>query len=122
MKKSKLILLLLFLSLLFGQARTAFAHPADVYTHNIHVQITQDALSITWEIKPGPLLIQALWFDADKDQDGLVSVDEANEWSSSRISKFSALLGGQKLLLNVDEVKFPESIDSFQAGLEFITI
>lgn len=122
MKKIKLILLFLFLSLVLGRVSPASAHPADVYTHNIHIDITQDTLSIKWEIKPGPLLIQALWFDADKDQDGLVSTQEANEWAASRISKLTVLLGSQKLSMNVDQVKFPETIDSFQAGLEFITI
>src|SRR5689334_6031243 len=122
MKNIKRILPFITLLLVFAQVSSVLAHPADVYTHNIHVNIAQDALSIKWEIKPGPLLIQALWIDADKDQDGLVSTDEANEWAASRISKFTALLGGQKLSLKVDEVKFPATIDSFQAGLESITI
>jgi nickel/cobalt exporter len=122
MKKRKLILPFLFLLLVLGQVSPVFAHPADVYTHNIHINIAEESLSIKWEIKPGPLLIQALWFDADKDQDGLVSAQEANEWAASRISKLTVLLGSQKLSMNVDEVKFPETIDSFQAGLEFITI
>jgi nickel/cobalt transporter (NicO) family protein len=120
MKKSKLLLLsLLFV---FGQVSTVLAHPADVYTHNIHLDIAQDALAIKWEIKPGPLLIQALWFDADADQDGLVSTEEADAWAASRISKFTVSLNGAEIALQVDEVKFPATIDSFQAGLEFITI
>lgn len=122
MKKIKLFLPFLFLLLVLGQVSPVFAHPADVYTHNIHINIAADDLSIKWEIKPGPLLVQALWFDADKDQDGLVSAEEANEWAASRISKLTVLLGSQKLSMNVDEVKFPATIDSFQAGLEFITI
>src|SRR5688572_13998246 len=120
MKKSKLLLLsLLFV---FGQVSTVLAHPADVYTHNIHLDIAQDALAIKWEIKPGPLLIQALWFDADADQDGLVSTEEADAWAASRISKFTVSLNGAEIALQVDDVKFPATIDSFQAGLEFITI
>jgi nickel/cobalt exporter len=122
MKKSKYLLLSFLFLLIFVQAFPVLAHPADVYTHNIHVDITQDTLSTKWEIKPGPLLIQALWFDADKGQDGLISTEEANQWAASRISKFTVLLGSQKLSMNVDKVEFPATIDSFQAGLEFITI
>jgi nickel/cobalt exporter len=122
MKKSSYIFLLLLAFLVFDRVSPAFAHPADVYTHNIHLDISTDALAIKWEIKPGPLLIQALWFDADVDQDGLVSREEANAWAASRISKFSASLDGRNLPLQVDEVEFPATIDSFQAGLEFITI
>ncbi len=122
MKKLKLIPLFLLSLLIFTQVSSVSAHPADVYTHNIHIDIAQDALAIKWEIKPGPLLIQALWFDADVDQDGLVSTEEADGWAASRISKFSASLDGRELPLQVDAVKFPATIDSFQAGLEFITI
>jgi nickel/cobalt exporter len=122
MKTSKIILLLLFLSLMLAHVSSARAHPADVYTHNIHIDVAQDALSIKWEIRPGPLLIQALWFDADADQDGQVGTEEAQAWAASCISKFAAMMDGEKIPLTVDEIKFPSSIDSFQAGLEFITI
>lgn len=122
MKKTKIILILVLLLLVFLQTSSALAHPADVYTHNIHVNLSQDALTIEWEIKPGPLLIQAIWFEADQDQDGSVSQQEADEWAAPRVSKFTALLGSQNLPLTLDEVKFPSTLDSFQAGLEYVTI
>jgi nickel/cobalt exporter len=122
MQKPKRTFLFLLAFLLFSRVSPASAHPADVYTHNIHLDISTNALVINWEIKPGPLLIQALWFDADRDQDGLVSTEEADGWAASRISKFTASLDGREIPLQVDEIEFPETIDSFQAGLEFITI
>jgi nickel/cobalt exporter len=122
MQKTKRTFLFLLSLLVFTRVSPVSAHPADVYTHNIYLDISTDALAVNWEIKPGPLLIQALWFDADGDQDGLVSTEEADEWAASRISKFTASLDGREIPLQVDEVKFPETIDSFQAGLEFITI
>ncbi len=122
MKKTKFIPALLFFLLIFLPVSSVTAHPADVYTHNIRVNISQDSLSIQWEVKPGPLLIQAIWFEADRDQDGSVSQQEADEWAAPRISKFTALLGSQNLPLTLDDVKFPSTLDSFQAGLEYVTI
>jgi len=123
MKKIKLIPLILFICvLLFIPAIPASAHPADVYTHSIHVTIAKSGLSIKWEIKPGPMLISYIWFNADTDQDGNVSPQEANQWASSRVSTFTALLGNARLPLQFDDVQFPSTQDSFQAGQEFVTI
>src|SRR5689334_1095345 len=122
MKKIKLILILFIFVLLFIPAIPASAHPADVYTHSIHVTITQKGLSIKWEIKPGPMLISYIWFNADKDQDGNISPEEANQWASSRVSEFMALLGNAPFPLQFDGVEFPSSQDAFQSGQEFVTI
>ena len=122
MKKMRLTALALFAILLFSlQVIPAAAHPADVYTHSIHVTLAQNNLSIKWEIKPGPMLISYIWFDADTDQDDTVSAEEADRWARARASLFTATLAGARFPLQYDGVQFPSSRDSFQAGQEFIT-
>ena len=122
MKKTKLIFSLLLLLLVFTQAIPVLAHPADVYTHHIYVNIAQGGVSIKWEIRPGPLLIQSIWFNADADQNGTVSDEEGLAWANDHLSKITSLLNGVKMPLTLDGVKFPSSVDLFQAGQEFIVI
>ncbi len=122
MKRSKLILPLILLLLVFAQASPVLAHPADVYTHHIYIDLAPEIISIKWEIRPGPLLIQSLWFDADANQDGAVSDDEAAKWIEPRLQKFTSVLNGVKFPLTLDRIQFPASVDSFQAGEEYIVI
>ena len=60
--------------------RTAKAHPADVYAHTITVNLTQTQMTIKWQIKPGPLLVNFIWNEMDSNQDGTISEDEAQTW------------------------------------------
>ena len=122
MKKTKFYFSILLLLLLFTQSSPALAHPADVYTHHIYIDLAQDSVAVKWEIRPGPLLIQSLWYDADKNQDGAVDDKEASQWLAPRLSKFTAMLNGTVTPLTLDTVQFPSSVDSFQAGEEFIVI
>ena len=107
--------------LFFTQARPVFAHPADVYAHSIYVTFTQDALSVKWEIKPGPMLVSYLWFEADADKNDVVSEEEVQVWAKSRASKLTAFLNNSTLPLTLDKVDFPSTRDAFQAGSELIT-
>jgi ABC-type nickel/cobalt efflux system permease component RcnA/Tol biopolymer transport system component len=120
--KRKTALSVLFLLSLFCStgASPVLAHPADVYTHSIHVTLAEEDLSIRWEIKPGPMLVSYLWSEADANADGAVSENEARNWAGSRLSNFSAALDGRPILLNLEAVHFPSDENSFQAGLEFI--
>ncbi len=122
MKKSKLISPFILLLFIFTQSSPALAHPADVYTHHIYINLAQDAVNVKWEIRPGPLLIQSIWYAVDTNQDGAVDGDESTAWVNSRLSKFTSTLNGVKLPLTLDDVHFPSSVDSFQAGEEFIVI
>jgi ABC-type nickel/cobalt efflux system permease component RcnA/Tol biopolymer transport system component len=122
MKRSKISLVILLLLFTCLPAVSVLAHPADVYTHHIRVNIKGESLSISWEIRPGPLLIQGIWFEADLDQDGIVNDDEAMKWIEPRLSKFTATLDNANLPLILDAVHFPSSVDAFQAGQEYITI
>ncbi|MBK7316366.1 DPP IV N-terminal domain-containing protein [Candidatus Villigracilis affinis] len=122
MKKPKILLAVILLVLFFTQALPVLAHPADVYTHHIHINIAQESVAIKWEIRPGPLLIQSIWFNADADQDGAVNEEEAITWGNARLSQITSLLNGVKLPLTLDGVQFPSSVDLFQAGQEFIVV
>ncbi len=108
--------------LLFTQAIPVFAHPADVYTHFIHVVITQNGLSIKWEIKPGPMLVSSIWFEADTDQDESVSAEEGDHWANSRAANFTATLQNTPFALQLEDVQFPSSRDAFQSGQEFVAL
>jgi len=113
--------------ILFGltclmQVPPALAHPADVYSHTIHVTLDADGLSIQWEIKPGPMLVSFIWYEADADQDEAISPQEAEAWGKARASLFSVTLDGEPFPLQLEEVKFPGGMNSFQAGDEFITL
>jgi len=64
--------------ILFSMPAQAAAHPADVYAHTIHVTFSQTGLQIKWDIKPGPMLTSYLWYEADANQDGTLSPQEAD--------------------------------------------
>jgi ABC-type nickel/cobalt efflux system permease component RcnA/Tol biopolymer transport system component len=122
MKRKFLLLQVFLLCLLsFTGASTVYAHPADVYTHAIHITITQTNLNVQWEIKPGPMLVAFIWNQADVNQDDSISADEANQWADSRASALTISIGTARLPLKLEAVDFPSSKDSFQAGEQFIT-
>ncbi|MCE9645376.1 MAG: hypothetical protein K8S20_05195 [Chloroflexi bacterium] len=98
------------------------AHPADVYAHTIHVDFSQAGLKIKWEIKPGPMLTSFLWNQADADQDGILSQQEADDWGGARAALLTATLDDRPLSLRVDSIHMPDDLKSFQAGEQFITI
>jgi ABC-type nickel/cobalt efflux system permease component RcnA/Tol biopolymer transport system component len=98
------------------------AHPADVYTHAIHLDLAQEGLSIEWEIKPGPMLVPSIWFEVDGDGDESVAPGEARAWSELRASSLSADLDGLPLKLDFDGLDFPSTRDAFQSGDETIRI
>jgi len=99
----------------------AAAHPADVYAHTIYVTFLQRELQIKWEIKPGPMLTSFLWYEADANQDGTLSPQEADDWGRARAALMTATLDDQPLSLRMDSVQMPAGLTKFQAGEEFIT-
>ncbi len=117
----KKIALLLFISLLFINIPAAHAHPADVYAHTLNVTITQTELQIRWVVKPGLMLTSYLWYEADLNQDGILSAEESDSWGRVRAAHLSAELDGKSLPLRIDSVHMPADLKKFQAGEEFIT-
>ena len=118
----KRIFFILFLFIiLFSMPAQAAAHPADVYAHTIHVTFLQTGLQIKWDIKPGPMLTSYLWYEADANQDGSLSPQEADEWGRARAALMTATLDDQPLSLRMDSAQMPADLTKFQAGEEFIT-
>ena len=72
----KKIFLALFLCGLFVVIPSARAHPADTYGHTIQVTLRNDGAQIVWRIKPGPMLVSYIWYEADANGDTLLSADE----------------------------------------------
>jgi ABC-type nickel/cobalt efflux system permease component RcnA/Tol biopolymer transport system component len=119
--QKRIFFILLLFIVLFSMPAQAAAHPADVYAHTIHVTLSQTGLQIKWEIKPGPMLTSYLWYDADANQDGTLSQQEADNWGRARATLMTATLDDQPLPLLMDSVQMPSDLNKFQAGQEFIT-
>jgi len=120
MRKIFYFLPLIFLLFIFPSP--ARAHPADLYAHNIHVDISQTGLRIEWQIKPGPLLVNFIWNQWDANADGILSEEESNAWAGSYMDLMTATLDDKPLPLLTDSVQLPTDLQRFQAGDEFINI
>ncbi len=121
-KSSKLLGVIFILVILFSSLVTkVHAHPADVYTHTINVAISQTGLQIKWDIKPGPMLTSFLWYQADANQDKILSQQEVNDWGNARAALLTATLDDTPFPLLIDSIKMPSDLKKFQAGEEFIT-
>ena len=121
MKAKDIFLLSLVCLLFFTGVIPAHAHPADIYAHTIHITLAPTDLQIKWEIKPGPMLTSYLWYEADANQDEILSPQEVDEWGRARAALFTATLDDQPLPLLIESVQMPADLQSFQAGQEFIT-
>lgn len=124
MKKTRFrsIVLFLCLSFLLLTPATASAHPADLYTHTIHVTFSLEGVAIEWQIQPGPLLVPAAWFQADLDKNDAISPQEADAWAQAHASQFTAAVEQARLPLTIEGVRFPSSLAVFQTGAEKITV
>ncbi|CAG1008211.1 Nickel/cobalt efflux system RcnA [Anaerolineales bacterium] len=122
MTKKSLFPLLFVFMLFFTNVTIVHAHPADVYAHTIYVDFSKTGLKIKWEIKPGPMLTSYIWYEADANQDGNVSPQEAEAWGHGRAALFTASLDEKPLSLQTESVQMPTDLNKFQAGEEYITI
>jgi nickel/cobalt transporter (NicO) family protein len=112
---------LFFIILCSLPIQKAAAHPADVYANTIYVTFSQSGLQVKWEIKPGPMLTSYLWYEADVDQDGILSQEETDTWGRARAALLTATLDNEPLSLRIESVQMPTDLNKFQAGEEFIT-
>lgn len=110
-----------FIAFLLLPAHKVKAHPADLYAHTISITFSQTKMQIEWQIKPGPLLVNFLWAEMDKDQDGSVSASESESWSASYRDLLLVSLDGKSLPLTMDSVQLPATLNGFQSGQELIT-
>ncbi len=121
MKKVSLSLLVCLVLVLVLPA-SARAHPADMYYHTHTINITPAGISINWQIVPGPMIAQSIWFDVDKNQDDLVSELEAEDWVNSILMTISVQLDQEPVSLELDAVDWPASVDTLFSGEEPIII
>ncbi len=114
--------LLICLVLLLVFPVSAVAHPADMYYHTHTVKLSPEGISIIWQIVPGPMIAQSIWFDVDKDQDDLVSEAEALAWVNSILMTFSIVVEQESLSLELESVNWPSTVDTLFSGEEPIII
>jgi ABC-type nickel/cobalt efflux system permease component RcnA len=114
--------MLICLVLLAVSPLSAEAHPADMYYHTHSVTLSRDGLSITWELVPGPLIAQSIWFEADHDQDGTVSAAEAGDWVQAILGTFSVNIDQDQLGLQTQSIEWPSAVQSLYSGEEPILI
>jgi nickel/cobalt exporter len=98
------------------------AHPADMYFHTHRVHITPEGLAVQWELLPGPLIAQSIWFTADADQDQEVSDSESFDWALSVFQTFSAEFDDNPLSFSLRSVDWPGSLEELYNGDEPIRI
>ncbi len=98
------------------------AHPADEFFHDHTIIISPNQVEIIWELIPGPLLAEAIWYEADLNRDDRVSNQEAADWGEYVINFFHFEINQVELDLDVEAVEWPENKLSFYSGSESIRI
>ncbi|NOQ40155.1 MAG: hypothetical protein GQ562_07525, partial [Anaerolineales bacterium] len=119
-KVSRTLLICLILVLVFPQA--ASAHPADMYFHTHTVLLAPGGIQVTWELIPGPMIAQAIWYSADQNDDQSISDPEALEWANTIIHTFSIELDGESLPLTLAGIEWPDEIQGLFKGDESIRV
>jgi ABC-type nickel/cobalt efflux system permease component RcnA/Tol biopolymer transport system component len=118
LKRSILISLILAAFLFSG----AQAHPADMYFHTHRVIIKPEVVQVIWELIPGPIITQSIWYGADQDDDQKISDTEAQKWAKSVMTTFSAEIDGEVLNLDLDGVEWPAGVQELYSGESPISI
>lgn len=119
-KISHTLLICLLLVLVFPQV--ASAHPADMYFHTHTVLLAPGGIQVTWELIPGPMIAQAIWYSADQNDDQSISDLEALEWANTIIHTYSVELDGESLPLTLAEIEWPDEIQKLYRGDESIRV
>ncbi|HTX90029.1 MAG TPA: hypothetical protein VMC09_02335, partial [Anaerolineales bacterium] len=111
------------LLLSFLPAIGASAHSLDMYAQTQAIQITADGLQVDWKITPGPLLATTDWEQADQNQDGQVSPQEAQAWLAPFLSQWVISLDGKTFPnVQLQNIHWPASPDVFQSGEDPIEV
>jgi ABC-type nickel/cobalt efflux system permease component RcnA/Tol biopolymer transport system component len=119
-KVSHTLLICLVLVLVFSQV--ASAHPADMYFHTHTVLLAPGGIQVIWELIPGPMIAQAIWYSADQNDDQSISDLEALEWANTIIGTFSVELAGEPLSLTLAGIEWPGEIERLFKGDESIRV
>lgn len=115
MKRFNRIFLICVIVLL-GFPMSVEAHPADMYYHTHLVTLSQEGVNVIWEVMPGPMIAQSIWFAADKDQDNQVSSPEAEAWAGGIVGAYSGELDQAPLEFDLEQVYWPDTIDELYQG------
>jgi ABC-type nickel/cobalt efflux system permease component RcnA/Tol biopolymer transport system component len=98
-----------------------WAHPPDMYFHVLTVHVSPQGIQVTWAVTPGPMLAYKVWNEADTDQDGSISPDEARAWAQPSLPDL-VLDNGATLTWNLESVEWPAVLADFEAGTQPIQI
>jgi len=109
--KRLILALLVGVFLLLSFPLSVDAHPADMYYHTHIVTLTSEGLEVLWEVIPGPMIAQSIWFGADIDQDNQISPSEAQSWAGSVLGAFRGELDQEPLDLVIEQVIWPTEIN-----------
>jgi nickel/cobalt transporter (NicO) family protein len=113
---------LLAVILLLASAFPAFAHPLDEYLHTLSLDIFADNLQLEWRITTGPLLANAVWFEADLDVNGRISETEARAYVAARSLSLETIVAGDALIQwEITEISWPAEKTALELGEEEIS-
>ncbi len=114
--KKLILAFLMCVVLMLGYPFSVNAHPADMYYHTHIITLTPEGLDIVWEIMPGPMIAQSIWFAVDSDQDNRISPQEAENWAGTILGTFSGELDQEPLEFTLEQVLWPAEIDELYQG------
>ncbi|HUI90110.1 MAG TPA: sulfite exporter TauE/SafE family protein [Anaerolineales bacterium] len=105
----------------FYPTRVASAHPIDMYAQTQSIEIGLDGIQIDWKITPGPLLADAIWSAADQNQDGSISSQEVQAWTTPWLSEEKILLDNQPVAFTqTQDIHWPATVDVMRTGEDSI--
>ena len=109
--------LFLAVVLLLPSACPAFAHPLDEYLHTFTLDIFADQIQLEWRITTGPLLANAVWFEADLDVNGEISDTEARAYVAARSLSLETIAAGDSLIQwEIAEIHWPAEKNALELG------
>lgn len=112
---------LLAVFVLLGTVFPVAAHPMDEYLHTFDVNIYAGEIQLAWRITAGPLLANAVWFEADLNIDGEVSDAEARAYVAARTLSLETIAADeQRLEWEIVELNWPSSLEALELGEEEI--
>jgi ABC-type nickel/cobalt efflux system permease component RcnA/Tol biopolymer transport system component len=113
--------LVLAVFLLLAAAVPASAHPLDEYLHTLTLDIFADRLQLEWRITTGPLLANAVWFEADLNMDGEISKAETRAYVAARVLSLETVAGDILIHWEIAEIHWPAEKTALELGEEEIS-
>jgi len=114
MKRS--ILLFILLAWLCAPLQVASAHAADMFFHAFTITLDRQRLHVIWALSPGSMLAEAIYYEADLDEDGVVSEQEARQWIEPRLEGLLLQANDQALRWQIEEASFPATARQLLTG------